>query len=997
MRTTLLFAVAVFAFPIVHANDEFPEAPDTQEETTKPLTPKEALAKLQLPEGFEATVFAAEPEVRQPIAQAFDARGRLWVAENYTYADRKILHNLELRDRIVVFEDKDNDGRADDRKVFWDDGIRLTSVEIGFGGVWALCPPQLLFIPDADEDAVPDGDPIVMLDGFETANTRHNFANGLRWGPDGWLYGRHGILASSEVGRPGTPRERRTVLNCSIWRFHPTRFDFEVVASGTTNAWGHDWDEFGQLFFINTVIGHLWHVVPGAHYERMYGEDLDPHVYRLIPQTADHVHWDEKNENWTDLRKKGLSEGTNLAGGGHAHSGMMIYLGDNWPKEYRGDLFTLNLNGRRANRDALKRKGATYTGVHRPDVFKSDDLYFRGIEISYGPDGGVYVLDWSDIGECHENDGLHRSSGRIFKITHGRTIRSVPGDLSKLSNDDLVHLLSHENDWYPRIARRLLQERAHRGVNIAEGTIRKILQIATDSKNVRHQLRGLWTLHAIGEIADERLYRLLADESEHIRLWAVKLLTDAGQPSGKTARVLQVIASAESDGLVLVHLASAMDRLAHDDRWLIAQSIAKRKEFRGDPVLPKMVWYGIEPAVAANPRRAVALLSSSEFPDLRYFIARRITETLDENEGAVDGLVQYMHGVPDYAGRLDTLRGIADALRGWHRAAKPKGWDEFAQTIRQSRSDAAIGLVDQISIVFGDGRSTDELIKIARGKGRFSTAFRRRAIQSLVKSKAEGTAALLTNLAQDRDVSTAAVAGLGTFPDAAPEILKIFGRIHRRARATAVDALVARPASAALLLDAVEKGSVPKIQISAFQLIRVQLLGNEELSERVRKLWPELRLLEEDKLAQIEKHRKLLTIERIKTGNLERGKELFTKTCGSCHKLFGEGGTIAPELTGAQRDNVDYWLENIFDPSAIVPEDYRLSTVVLQDARVLSGVLGARLGRTVELQTPTEKLALDRESIVSTTKTAKSLMPDALLSTLSEEQIVDLFAYLMSR
>jgi putative membrane-bound dehydrogenase-like protein len=145
--------------------------------------------------------------------------------------------------------------------------------------VWVLASPNLLFIPDRDGDDVPDGPPEVVLDGWDTSATRHNIVNGLKWGPDGWLYGRNGILATSKIGAPGTPPEEREQLNCGIWRYHPTQKRFEVVCRGTTNPWGHDWDENGELFFINTVIGHLWHVVPGAHLRRMYGNDSNPNAY----------------------------------------------------------------------------------------------------------------------------------------------------------------------------------------------------------------------------------------------------------------------------------------------------------------------------------------------------------------------------------------------------------------------------------------------------------------------------------------------------------------------------------------------------------------------------------------------------------------------------------------------------------------------------------------------------------------------------------------------
>ncbi|HLU46898.1 MAG TPA: PVC-type heme-binding CxxCH protein, partial [Planctomycetota bacterium] len=275
-----LIVSVLLGVPAFGADDPPPR--DTQPVDGAIPTPAEALASLRLPEGFRATLFASEPDVRQPIAFAFDERGRLWVAENYTYAEREVGFADDLRDRIVILEDEDGDGRADKRTVFADDLSKLTSIEIGLGGVWALCAPHLVFFADGDRDDRPDGEPEIHLDGFQSdEDIRHNVVNGLRWGPDGWLWGRHGILATSLVGRPGSPSAERVPINCGMWRYHPTRRVFEAVVHGTTNPWGHDWDEHGELFFINTVIGHLWHVLPGAHYERMYGEDLRPHLYSL--------------------------------------------------------------------------------------------------------------------------------------------------------------------------------------------------------------------------------------------------------------------------------------------------------------------------------------------------------------------------------------------------------------------------------------------------------------------------------------------------------------------------------------------------------------------------------------------------------------------------------------------------------------------------------------------------------------------------------------------
>ena len=179
------------------------QIPNTQKLETPMTPPADALKRMQLPDGFQSTLFAAEPDIHQPISVTTDARGRLWVVECYTHSDRKENFNTQLNDRIVIFEDTDSDGVFDNRKVFWDQGKKLTSVEVGMGGVWVTAAPNLMFIPDRNSDDVPDGEPKILLDGFEGDVIRHNIVNGLRWGPDGWLYGRHGIQGNSFVGPPG--------------------------------------------------------------------------------------------------------------------------------------------------------------------------------------------------------------------------------------------------------------------------------------------------------------------------------------------------------------------------------------------------------------------------------------------------------------------------------------------------------------------------------------------------------------------------------------------------------------------------------------------------------------------------------------------------------------------------------------------------------------------------------------------------------------------------
>jgi putative membrane-bound dehydrogenase-like protein len=413
-----------------------------------PIPAAEAPAHFKLPPGFQATLFAGEPDVVQPIALTFDDRGRVWVVENHSYPGWK----GEGHDRVLIFDDRDGDGRFDERKVFLENGSNLSGIEWGHGGVWLCSTPNLVFVPDANLDDAPDGPAVVKLDGWDPT-ARHNVTSSLAWGPDGWLYGCNGILSNSRVGPPGTPDAERTAMNCGVWRYHPLRGTFEVVAHGTTNPWGLDFDQYGQTFITNCVIEHLWHAVPGARFERMFGQDFNRRTYELMRTCADHIHW--AGGPWTEARG---GERHSSHGGGHAHVGAMIYLGDNWPEEYRNHLFTCNIHGNRVNQDALERQASGYVAHHAADFLHAGDPWFRGMLIKYGPDGGAYVTDWTDTGECHNYEVADRTNGRIYKVSYGRPKR-FSSDLGRLSDAELLKQLHHANEWVSRHARRILQER----------------------------------------------------------------------------------------------------------------------------------------------------------------------------------------------------------------------------------------------------------------------------------------------------------------------------------------------------------------------------------------------------------------------------------------------------------------------------------------------------------------------------------------------------------
>jgi len=978
--------------------DDFPVVEDT-EKSSPALTPQQALEALSLPEGFRATLFAAEPDVRQPIALATDSRGRLWVAENYSYAERERNFDDRFRDRILILEDTDQDGTFDRRTVFWDQGRRLTSVEIGYGGVWVLDAPRLLFIPDRDHNDQPDGEPIVMLDGWNDSRVRHNIVNGLRWGPDGWLYGRHGILATSTVGPPGSSPDQRIRMNCGIWRFHPVRHTFEVVCHGGTNSWGMDWDSNGEMFYINTVIGHLWHVVPGAYYRRMYGEHLRPNLYQVIEQTADHFHWDT-TETWSDIRKLGVTKTTDEAGGGHAHSGMVIAQFPDWPEQYSQSVLTVNLHGRRLNRDTLHRHGATFTGRHAPDFIHTTDPWFRGVELHAGRHGELYIADWSDTGECHENDGVHRSSGRIFRITYRSTPQGAtpPGDTARLrdlSSVELVDRLSANHEWQSRTVRRLLAERSAEGKDLSLSLARLLKQVRNGSPGTA--IRALWTLHTLNAAREPVLVELLQHDREELRVAAVRMLSSHSTLAADTVKQLAGLSFSESSGLVLTHLASLLRTLPHEQRWALAEGLASQKRYREDRVLPLMIWYGIEPAVPGHPAAAIQLVNSTEISSLRRFIARRITGNIERNPEAVEQLLRLVKVTePDTDLGSDLVQGMSMALRGWRKAPRPAGWNRFASLLSSHPSTGIQQQIRELSVVFGDGRALDLIEKIAFGNA--SVSERRAAIRTLVRARRAGLVGKLQNLLGNRDLAAEAIYGLAAFntPETPELLVARFSGFRSAARAEAVNTLVSRPLYAQALLEAIQGGRIPRDAVSAFQIRQMQSFENASIGRQVSDIWPDLKQQSARATRQIRQLQKTLTDDVLSAADRSRGRALFAKSCANCHKLFGEGRSIGPDLTGAQRSNLNYLLENIVDPSATVSKNFQLTSVVLENGRVFNGVVLNRSEKILTLQTADRRVTIPVTDIDETRDSQLSLMPENQLRVMTDQEIQDLISYLMS-
>jgi putative membrane-bound dehydrogenase-like protein len=533
----------------------------------------------------------------------------------------------------------------------------VSGLEVGFGGVWVGAAPYLMFIPIKDGDEPqPAGEPQVLLDGWDYTRDTHETLNTFTWGPDGWLYGCHGVFCPSFVGKPDTPQKERQRVDAAVWRFHPTRRVFEVFAEGTSNPWGVDFDEYGQCFIEACVIPHLWHIIQGARYERQgglhyninveetrahqaYHADanqwyVNPFIFDDIKTIGDHVHY---------AGTKGPHAGNGrsaAAGGGHAHAGLMVYLGDSWPEQYRGKFFMNNIHGACINLDVPERQGSGFVGHHAPNFIDFNDQWSQVLNLLYDQNGSVYMIDWYDKNQCHHNnpDGHDRTNGRIFKIVYGDT-QWTPVNLEKLDDGELVKLVPSKNEWMSRHARRVLQERLWNirtnapGAATAEarqGRIRQIAEVHNlvnlfeKADGTAERLKTLWALHGYRGVMPDPVPPLLKHKDEFVRAWAIQLLCEQWTSWRVPLAEFERLAREDKSPVVRLYLASALQRIPVEQRWPVLEQLVAHGEDASDHNLPLIYWYAAEPAIGQDTAKAVALLKQCKIPVVREFIARRL-------------------------------------------------------------------------------------------------------------------------------------------------------------------------------------------------------------------------------------------------------------------------------------------------------------------------------------------------------------------------------------
>ncbi|MFM8479203.1 MAG: PVC-type heme-binding CxxCH protein, partial [Planctomycetaceae bacterium] len=645
------------------------------------LPAAQAVRQMHLPAGFEVTLTAAEPLVRQPVAIEFDDRGRLWVIQYLQYPNPEGLKRVQVdrysrtvydrvpeppprgprgADRITILEDSDGDGRMDAGRDFVS-GLNLaTGLAFGHGGVFVLQTPYLLFYADRNRDDIPDGDPEVLLSGFGMEDA-HSVANSLTWGPDGWLYGCQGSTVTARI--------RGTEFQQGIWRYHPVSREFELFCEGGGNAWGLDFDRTGRLLYSTNYGGFtLVHGIQGAYYVKSFGKHgalHNPHAYGYFEHAP--------HENFR---------------GGHVTVGGIVYQGHTFPAEYRGRYIAGDLLGHGVYWHHIHRRGSTVSTAHGGELLQSADPWFAPTDVTTGPDGALYITDWHDARTAHPDPDADwdRSNGRIYRIAAAGTAAAAAIDFSRLSGDELRELHQHPNQWYVRRARCELARRMYAQDSPASTAStdrqppvdllplqQKFLATALTTADETAALEALWSLNTLEGFTESVALQLLQSPHPGVRFWTLRFIGDRREVSVELAHRLDELAEQEPDVEVLQQLAATAARLPAAVAVPMINANINRDDHNDDPCLPLLWWWAVEKHSVSGReevlRRFVRPTLWKSQLGRDFLLPRLIRRYAAEGTAAGhDSLLQLLQAAPNDNARISLWPAV---LTGWQERGNP--------------------------------------------------------------------------------------------------------------------------------------------------------------------------------------------------------------------------------------------------------------------------------------------------------------------------------------
>ncbi|GAB3270591.1 L-sorbosone dehydrogenase [Larkinella harenae] len=958
---------------------------------------KHELESFKIADGFEVTLFAAEPLVAKPIQMNWDADGRLWVVSSTAYPHLKT--GEEANDKVFVLEDTDGDGKADKSTVFAEGLITPTGILPGDGGVYVANSTEILHFKDTDGDGKADQRRRI-LNGFGTGDT-HHLIHTFRWGPEGKMYFNQSIYIYSHVE---TPQGIKRLEGGGVWQLTPNTLNMDVYARGLINPWGLQFDRWGQSFLTDGAGGEgINYAFPGATFVTA------PGAARII---------------------RGLNPGQ------PKHSGLDIVSGRHLPESWQGSLITNDFRANRINRFKLEEQGSGYASKQVEDLLWTDHVAFRPVDISVGPDGAIYVADWYNPIIQHGEVDFHdprrdQQHGRIWRIVaKNRPLVKTP-QLSKASVTELLDALKLPEDWTRLQAKQVLKARGAKEVIPA---LQKWVQnLDKNDANYEHQLlEALWTYQTLEVVNQPLLLNLLSAKSHKARAAALRALE---LWHGQLTNVPALLTKAVADPHPQVRLEAviALRKIQTPEAARTALSVLEQPM---DEFLDFALWQTVrelepqwakrlkaEPNFFGDARKAVFALKSVSTPEAVSQLTQlyQKNQIPDEYQKDVLGAIAKFGSPSDLTVLLDQaiqgknnsgknaaaqLTTLEEAAR---RGVKPtqnlNRITEFVEIDDDAIASSSIRLIG----LWGLNEQTDKLVTLAQKGDKTTRKAALGALAAMNNDNARKQLKDLTGAKNPADLRLAAAAQLVSVN--AAEAARLGGDLLRSLPAQTdvsefFGAFLTNRQGARALADELTARKIPaSMAKTGRQILQRQVPYNRRNDEGVKLLAQALEasggVLPAEKMPQELSNIEINGLAKVirESADPVKGELVFRKTalsCQTCHAIGGAGGRIGPDLSSLGTSSpVETIIRSLLYPNQSIKEGYELQRVAKKDGSELMGYIVSNGTADIVIRDVTgSEVSVPKSQINAIEKVPGSLMPPGLTASLDREEFVNLVGFL---